>query len=179
MRHKLPFALSLAALAVAALGWTSIAGTAGSPSGRNGAGAFEVVTARALAAGPLKVRATKAKPRRGPRGLRGRRGPAGPVGPAGPTGPAGATNVTTASFAYSVAGNGAAWAWKACGAGSRATGGGVSSDNPAISLYESYPVNSGGGPLADGETPTGWKVGVYNFATGTLPFTVYVICAAP
>jgi hypothetical protein len=48
-----------------------------------------------------------------------------------------------------------------------------------ISLYESYPVNSSGGALADGETPAGWKVGVYNYAATELPFTVYVICSAP
>jgi hypothetical protein len=87
--------------------------------------------------------------------------------------------VTSGSFAYSVGANGGAWAWRGCPAGSRATGGGIRSNNAAISLYESYPVNSSGGPLADGETPAGWKVGVYNFAATELPFTVYVICAAP
>lgn len=47
------------------------------------------------------------------------------------------------------------------------------------SVYESYPVNSSGSPLADGESPAEWKVGVYNHAATELPFTVYAICAAP
>jgi hypothetical protein len=46
-------------------------------------------------------------------------------------------------------------------------------------LYESYPVNASGDPLADGQTPAAWKVGVDNISPGALPFTVYVICAAP
>jgi hypothetical protein len=87
--------------------------------------------------------------------------------------------VTTVSFAHSVDAVSGAWAWRACPAGARATGGGVRSDNVNVSVYESYPVNSGGAALADGETPMGWKVGVYNYASTALPFTVYVICAAP
>jgi hypothetical protein len=87
--------------------------------------------------------------------------------------------VITAQFSYSVNGNSSAWAWQACSSGQRATGGGVHTEDPSINLYESYPVNSSGNPLAPGEIPTAWKVGVDNFSSGVLPFTVYVICAAP
>jgi hypothetical protein len=117
--------------------------------------------------------------KRGPRGPRGPRGRRGPAGPAGAQGPAGATNVTSVSFTQSVGPTAGAWAWRACPAGARATGGGARSDNVNISMYESYPVNANGGVLADGETPAGWKVGVWNYASTALPFTVYVICAAP
>ena len=176
MRQKLPLAVSLAALVVAALGWTSIGGTASSVRAKGGSvplGAAAKVSKAALHTGALRANAVRAKPRRGPRGFRGPRGPAGPAGAAG------ATNVTTLQFAYTVDGSSAAWAWQACSAGQRATGGGVRTDNPNINLYESYPVNSSGNPLGTGEMPTAWKVGVDNFSTGVLPFTVYVICAAP
>jgi hypothetical protein len=178
MRQKLPLALSLAALVVAALGWTSIGGTASSVQAKGGsvplgAAVAAKVSKAVLHTSGLRAKAVRARPRRGPRGFRGPRGPAGPAGAAG------ATNVTTAQFAYTVSGSSAAWAWQACAAGQKATGGGVRSDNPSINLYESYPVNSAGNPLAPNEIPTAWKVGVDNFSSGTLPFTVYVICAAP
>ena len=40
MRHKLPLAFALTALVVAALGWTSMAGTTSSPRARSGAGSW-------------------------------------------------------------------------------------------------------------------------------------------
>ncbi len=87
--------------------------------------------------------------------------------------------MTTGSFANSVPAESAVWAWQGCPAGARATGGGVRTDNPNLLLYESYPVDASGNPLADGQTPAAWKVGVENYSQGAIPFTVYVICAAP
>ena len=176
MRRKLPLAVSLAALVVAALGWTSIGGTASSVQAKGGSvplGAAAKVSKAVLHTSAVRAKAVRAKARRGPRGFRGPRGKTGPAGAPG------ATNVIIASFDYSVGASSAAWAWQACATGSRATGGGVRTDNPNINLYESYPVDSSGNPVAAGATPTAWKVGVDNFSTGTLPFTVYVICAAP
>jgi hypothetical protein len=157
---QLSLAIAISALAVAAFGWTSPGQSAGSaaPKAQGGTatgarvGAVKQSRARATAARPIRG------PRgpRGPRGFRGFRGPIGPAGPIGETGPQGppgapgATNVTTGSFAYSVGAGAAAWAWRACPAGSRATGGGIRSDSAAISLYESYPVNSSGGPPPTG-----------------------------
>lgn len=185
MERRFAIALAIAGLVVGVLGWTSSAETArpakaqagGSTAARNGQGSVRPLIQTKSA--PVR------RGPRGPRGPRGRRGPAGPQGPAGPAGPQGpagppgATNVTIASFAYSVGPNSAAWAWRGCASGQRATGGGIRADNANLSVYESYPVDSAGQPLADGQTPTGWKVGVYNYAAATLPFTVYVVCAAP
>jgi hypothetical protein len=187
VRSRVALGVSAAALVVTVLGVTPLGSAAGSSAGPKAQGG-DSSTARSgqTANRPLANSTPSAKrgPRgpRGRRGLRGLRGPAGPAGtqgPAGPAGPAGATNVTSASFAFSASPEVGAWAWRACPAGSRATGGGVRSDNTNISVYESYPVNTGGAPLADGETPAGWKVGVYNYAAVELPFTVYVICSAP
>jgi Collagen triple helix repeat (20 copies) len=197
MKKQLPLAISIAALILAAIGSTSIAHSAAQATPKAQAGGATAVRVETGSTKPLRAATAAARPIRGPRGPRGPRGrpgprglrglvgPAGPEGPTGaqgppgPAGPAGATNVTTASFAYAVNAGAAAWAWRGCPSGSRATGGGIRSDNANISLYESYPVNATGGAPADGETPAGWKVGVYNYASVQLPFTVYVICASP
>jgi hypothetical protein len=186
---QLSLAIAISALVVAAFGWTSPGQSASSSTPKaQGGTAARVVRGTVR---PSRATATAARPIRGPRGPRGLRGPRGvrgpigPIGPAGPTGPqgqpgaSGATNVTTGSFTYTVGPDQAAWAWRACASGSKATGGGIRSDTAAMLLYESYPVSASGAPLADGETPMGWKVGVYNFAPSEQPFTVYVICAAP
>src|SRR4051794_8571274 len=81
MKGKVPVALSITALIIALLGFTSLSGAA--------------YKSHAKAAQASKVGKKKPAVKRGPRGLRGLRGltgPTGPQGPAGPIGPAGPSN---------------------------------------------------------------------------------------
>jgi hypothetical protein len=77
MKGKIPVALSITALIIALLGFTSLSGAA--------------YKSHSKAAKASKVVKKKPAVKRGPRGLRGLRGLRGPAGPAGPTGPTGPT----------------------------------------------------------------------------------------
>ena len=113
------------------------------------------------------------------------RGATGPQGPAGPQGAAGATSVvvrervaTYMAEQYNHVG---------CATGERATGGGVA--NPASTFFQfgnedrmvasapSGVTGTSGRPLAEGDTPTGWTVGMNG--TGTYSVTIYVVCVRP
>jgi hypothetical protein len=72
MRKKIPVALSITALIIAVLGFTSLSGAA----------------YKSHATAPKAAKAAEVK-----RGLRGPRGPRGPSGPQGPTGPQGAQGI--------------------------------------------------------------------------------------
>ena len=60
MRNKLPFTLSLIALVVAALGWTSIGGTAGSLRARGGSGSLGGAAQKVRQKADVRRRAHKA-----------------------------------------------------------------------------------------------------------------------
>jgi hypothetical protein len=103
-----------------------------------------------------------------PAGPAGQTGGAGPAGPKGDTGASGATKVVVRSV-YLATGKGQV----NCNAGETATGGGVTGDGPQFYVEQSEPTPGAG-------TPTGWKGGLANRASG-LPGTgtVYVVCASP
>ncbi|MBV9311416.1 MAG: hypothetical protein JOZ73_11315 [Solirubrobacterales bacterium] len=105
-------------------------------------------------------------------------GPAGQNGKNGTNGTNGATNVvarrgTPASFS----GNGTILT-ASCIGNERAVGGGLIADNTHVTTIDSTPM-AGGGPAADGSTPTGWWLDAKTDDATTHSATPIVVCASP
>ncbi len=101
--------------------------------------------------------------------IQGPQGPPGPAGPAGPRGPAGFSGVSY-NIAEMPIPTGQTRAWGVlCPAGTKATGGGVSTEQPySVLVSESAPLNDG----------AGWTVGVRSRVNSpTVRGYAWVACA--
>ena len=119
-------------------------------------------------------------------------GPRGATGPVGPQGPSGATNVVVRSNSATVNPNSSLTItnrFVPCASGERATGGGaiilndsgVPTNTGDDRLLGSAPANAAGGAPSEGETPSGWLVGILADDAGANTRTVrfYAVCARP
>ncbi len=89
----------------------------------------------------------------GPQGPAGQKGAEGPQGPQGPQGPSGVSGIEYVVVGESVAAGTTEFWGAQCPAGKKVTGGGVSSDAPAlVTVRESAALDNG----------AGWWVGVHN-----------------
>jgi hypothetical protein len=105
----------------------------------------------------------------------------GQTGAPGTNGTNGATNVVVRTATVSIP-NGFALNQKVqCNAGERAVGGGIADPaglNANSRVVDSAPLK--GDTIATaGQTPTGWLGEAFNGSSGSLDYTVYVICASP
>lgn len=117
-----------------------------------------------------------AKGPQGPKGPKGDPGPAGPKGDPGPAGPAGADGTPgrdgITGYEYKTKGfsvNAGDWAWQSvgCSPGKKALGGGVTSSNYLVRVFETVPYGQA----------TGWTAGVYNQSSAQTSHFVWTICA--
>jgi len=188
--RRLPIVLSLTALVVAVMGFTSVgqATRDALPFARNADRVDLIHASRTPKAGylyPLGTNGkfpgrvlTVTKGDRGPVGPPGATGAQGPQGATGPEGPAGATNVKVYTAEQYVPSLLTAWVSIICPSGQRATGGGGRAV-PGVLIHETLPTNASGAPLPSGQTPVGWRVGVENYNDQPATILVYVVCAAP
>jgi hypothetical protein len=114
----------------------------------------------------------------GVQGPPGPQGPSGPAGANGTNGTNGATNVVArrgASMNVLPAGT---LLTAACGAGERATGGGMIATSNHLDVVDSQPM-AGATPAQDGQTPTGWSVHAKTDNGLSYSAQPVVICASP
>lgn len=114
----------------------------------------------------------------GPTGATGPTGPAGAIGPGGSQGPAGFASLDYVSADFGPYPARTQYAGEAsCAGGRHAVGGGViseGSNSGEQAVNSSYPTDGSGS--GDPGT-TAWTAYVDNLSSGTLGFTVFVICA--
>lgn len=100
----------------------------------------------------------------------------GAVGPKGDKGDSGATKAVV-RFSESDPSTGLAQATAKCNAGERATGGGFTTGNPTVVIYDSFP-GEGFGTKA-GSSETAWTVRAKNTTGTSYSVWAYVLCASP
>jgi hypothetical protein len=192
LRQRLPLVLAATALVIAVFGATPLGhavqqavlpkasvGTAQlKPNAVTGAKVKDgSLTAADFGAGQLPGGQPGPQGPRGETGPAGPRGPAGPAGPRGPegaqgpAGPAGTNGIggwqIVISDGVSTAATGFARTTVGCPNGKRVLGGGVSSTNGVVRVYQTAPMDGG----------VGWVGAVSD--SGATPVTMYVwaICA--
>lgn len=99
--------------------------------------------------------------------LKGAVGPQGPAGAPGAPGAPGATKVVVRQSGFEIG-----IATASCAAGEVAVGGGGETEEEEQLLWGSFPVSSGGKPVA-------WKAGGETAAGAAVPVKAYVVCASP
>jgi hypothetical protein len=157
--------LIIAALLIALLGAGAVTAAASTTRGTN-RGTHHNTSRTTTVRGP-----------RGPRGPRGARGPAGPAGAQGPQGVAGASqlaNATIVTASDTLGPMTVATFSAACPSGTRAIGGGATSNTADGTNYIDYTYPSA---IANGVAQD-WSVLIQNAnSTVTIDLDVYAICA--
>jgi hypothetical protein len=188
-RDRLPIVLSTAALVVAVLGTTPLAGAArDAVLPRNSVGAAQLkpnaVTGDKVKDGSLA--ATDFKTGQLPAGAQG---PAGPRGPAGPTDTSKLLGRTVTVAASKSLGEGVRYDFVRCPSGYEAIGGGAYTEELKITggllssnrprLLESSPLLADGAPpsTVPGPSATAWGTRVWIPSDAGTRITWYVVCA--